>query len=86
MINWLVRLKNKAFWVAIIPMILLLVQKILAMFGIAWDSGSVANQLVDAVEVLFVILGLLGVVNDPTTTGITDSSRAMTYTKPNPDK
>ena len=86
MINWKVRIKNKAFWIAIIPMVLLLAQKILFAFGIMWDSDAVARQIIDIIEVVFVILGLLGIVNDPTTTGISDSSRALTYTTPNADK
>ena len=86
MINWKVRIKNKAFWIAIIPMVLLLAQKILSAFGIMWDSDAVARQIIDIIEVVFVILGLLGIVNDPTTTGISDSSRALTYTTPNADK
>lgn len=86
MINWKVRIKNKAFWIAIIPMVLLLAQKILSAFGIMWDSDAVARQIIDIIEVVFVILGLLGIVNDPTTAGITDSSRALTYTTPNADK
>ena len=32
-INWIVRFKNKAFWVALIPAILLLVQVVAAVFG-----------------------------------------------------
>lgn len=32
-INWTVRVKNKAFWVALIPAVLLLVQVVAAVFG-----------------------------------------------------
>ena len=33
MINWKVRLRNKAFWLAFIPAALLLVQTVAALFG-----------------------------------------------------
>ena len=33
-INWIVRIKNKAFWVALIPAVLLLIQVVAAVFGI----------------------------------------------------
>ena len=32
-INWIVRIKNKAFWLALIPAVLLLIQVIAAPFG-----------------------------------------------------
>ena len=32
MINWIVRIKNKSFWLAIIPAVLLLVQHVAAVF------------------------------------------------------
>ena len=32
-INWLVRIKNKSFWIALIPAVLLLIQVIAAVFG-----------------------------------------------------
>ena len=39
---------------------------------------------VAAVDALFAVLVILGVVVDPTTEGLGDSDRAMTYTKPAP--
>lgn len=82
MINWNVRLKNKAFWVAIIPAALLLVQVIAAVFGFTLDLGDLGNKLLDVVNALFVVLALLGIVTDPTTAGVTDSAQALTYTEP----
>lgn len=82
MINWKVRIKNKAFWVAIIPAALLLVQVIAAVFGFTLDLGDLGNKLLDVVNALFVVLALLGIVTDPTTAGVTDSAQALTYTEP----
>ena len=81
-INWKVRVKNKTFWISIIPMVLVLLHQILKLFGVDFDFTSISNQLVDIVETVFVILGLLGVVVDPTTKGIGDSRRALRYNSP----
>lgn len=81
-INWLVRAKNKAFWIALIPAILLLVQVVAAVFGIEIDLGDLGNKLLAVVNAVFGVLTVLGVVTDPTTSGITDSEQALTYTEP----
>ena len=85
-INWTVRIKNKAFWVTIIPAVLLLAQQICAMFGIELNIAGVSNQLVSIVGTVFGILALIGIVNDPTTSGMSDSKQAMTYEAPKKDK
>lgn len=38
-INWKVRIRNKTFWVSLVPAALLLIQVIAAVFGIALDFG-----------------------------------------------
>ena len=81
-INWKVRIKNKTFWVAIIPAVLLLVQVVAAAFGITIDLGEMGNKLLDVVNAAFGVLAILGIVTDPTTQGISDSQRALTYTEP----
>lgn len=82
-INWIVRIKNKAFWIAFIPAILLLIQTIAAVFGYTLDLGDLGNKLLDVVNTTFSVLVILGVVTDPTTAGVGDSKQAMTYTEPN---
>ena len=86
MINWRVRVKSKAFWVAIIPAILLLVQVVAAVFGYALDLGDLGNRLLAVVNAVFAVLAILGVVVDPTTAGVSDSARALTYTRPGVDE
>lgn len=81
-INWTVRLKNKAFWVSIIPATLLLVQVVAAVFGITIDLGELGNKLLEVVNAAFGVLTILGIVTDPTTKGISDSDNALTYTEP----
>lgn len=85
-INWTVRLKNKAFWVAIIPAVLLLAQQICALFGVELNIAGLSDQLIAIVGTAFAILALVGIVNDPTVESLSDSAQAMTYTKPKNDK
>lgn len=82
MINWKVRLKNKAFWLSIIPAALLLIQVIASVFNIGLDMTGLSEKLLDVANAAFAVLAILGVVNDPTTPGIADSDQAMTYTEP----
>ena len=77
-INWKVRIANKTFWLSLIPAALLLVQ----VFGFTLDLGELGNKLLEVVNALFAVLAILGVVNDPTTAGVADSQRAMTYVVP----
>ena len=84
-INWTVRAKNKAFWVALIPAVLLLVQVVAAVFGFTLDLGDLGNKLLAVVNALFAVLSILGIVVDPTTAGVGDSQRALTYTEPKVD-
>lgn len=81
-INWTVRLKNKTFWLSLIPALLLLVQVVVAVFGVELDLGDLGNRLLAVVNAVFAVLTILGVVTDPTTTGVSDSTQAMTYTEP----
>lgn len=81
-INWKVRAKNKLFWLAIIPALLLLIQTSAAVFSIEIDVGSLGNKLLDVVNAAFGVFAILGIVTDHTTKGISDSSQAMQYNKP----
>lgn len=82
MINWKVRIKNKYFWLAIIPAVLILIKAVAAVFGYTLDMGDLNQKLLEVVEAVFVCLSILGIVNDPTTEGIDDSKLAMTYEEP----
>lgn len=81
-INWKVRIRNKNFWLALIPAVLLLVQACAAPFGYAWDFGVLGAQLAAFVNALFAVLAILGIVADPTTEGMGDSEQALSYEKP----
>lgn len=84
-INWKVRIKNKNFWLTIIPALLLLVQVVASVFGFKLDLGDLGNRLLAVVNSAFAVLSLLGIVTDPTTKGVADSAQAMTYDKPKDD-
>lgn len=85
-INWIVRVKNKAFWMAIIPAVLMLVQAILQIVGIDFDYSEISMRLTGVVEAVFVVLMILGVVTDPTTKGLNDSIQALQYAEPKNDR
>lgn len=73
-INWAVRLQRKSFWVALIGLLVILSQQL----GIKVFPDNVA----DITNTVLAIGVLVGIINDPTTAGLTDSTRAMEYTEP----
>lgn len=81
-INWKIRIKNKAFWVSLIPAVLLLAQVVANVFGYVIDLGDLGNKLLAVVNAVFAVMSIMGIVTDPTTAGITDSTQALTYTEP----
>ena len=85
MINWTVRFKNKTFWLAVIPAMLLLIQTVAAVFGYTLDLGELGDKLLAVVNAVFGVLVILGVVTDPTPSGVSDSAQAMTYETPRKD-
>ena len=80
--NWKVRIKNKTFWLTVIPAVLLLIQVVAAVFGYTLDFGDLGNKLLAVVNAVFALRAILGVVNDPTTAGVADSTQALTYLEP----
>lgn len=84
-INWNVRLKNKNFWLALVPALALLFQAFADIFGIKLEFGQTIDKVLVFINVLFAFLVLVGVVNDPTTSGLSDSTRALDYDEPNAD-
>lgn len=84
MINWKVRIKNKFFWLALVPAVLVLIKSVATVFGYDLELGNLSQELIDVIEAAFLVLSILGIVNDPTTAGIQDSTLAMTYDEPKP--
>ena len=81
-INWSVRVRNKTFWLAVIPAALLLLQAVGEALGFPLELGDLGDKLLGVVNALFALLALLGVVNDPTTQGVGDSQQALGYQVP----
>ncbi len=80
-INWKVRIKQPAFWIATIPVVITFIYAILALVGVTPSITEYVAQ--NAFIAIVAVLAQLGIVVDPTTKGINDSDRAMSYEKPN---
>lgn len=76
-INIQARLKNKIFLISMSVLLISIIYKVLSLFGIAPSVDE--NAILEVVSMVVDFLALLGVVVDPTTKGINDSERAMTY-------
>ncbi|WP_223587807.1 phage holin [Neobacillus bataviensis] len=88
MINWKVRFRNKNWVIAFISQLMIVAQLVLAglnSLGITdfQLSNTIQNSILTLVNAIFVILSMLGLVQDPTTKGFGDSERAMNYKDPN---
>ena len=79
-INWKVRFKNKTWLTSFLALVVSFVFDLLAMF----DVFPVVTQsmVMQLVNIALMVLGAVGVVADPTTPGVSDSTRAMTYVEP----
>lgn len=81
-VNWRVRIRNKAWWLAMVPALLLLAQAVGSLFGYKWDFVVLNQQIAAVINAAFTVLALMGIVNDPTTAGLKDSTQAMGYAEP----
>lgn len=79
-LNLKVRFKNKVFVVAFAAAVLAFIYQLLGMFGVV--PGVTQDEIMQVITMLLDILVMLGVLVDPTTKGVTDSDRAMTYDEP----
>lgn len=75
MINWKIRFKNKTFLLTFIPTVLSLIYNCLGVAGIVPTISQ--DALTEIILTLINILVALGIVVDPTTTGISDSDRVL---------
>lgn len=82
-INWKVRAKNPYFWIGLIAVVLASIgvsAESLTSWGILCEQISILIQNPFALGCVFV--AILGYINDPTTSGLTDSKQALQYNKP----
>lgn len=76
-INWRVRFKNKTFLVTFVIFIIASIYTVLGMFDVVPTISE--DEATNYVLLLIEFLGAVGIVVDPTTDGVTDSDRALTY-------
>lgn len=74
-IDWRTRLGNKAFWLALVPAVLVLVQFVLEAAGLDFDATALEGRALDLVNAVFTLLAILGIVMDPTTKGFPDGTQ-----------
>ena len=80
-INWKVRVKEPAFWIATIPVMITFAYSVFAFAGF---TPSITQDTVQNLFIALVaLLAQFGIIVDPTTKGVNDSDRAMTYNEPN---
>lgn len=85
-INWKVRAKNKMFWLALVPAVLLIAQIVTGWFGIDVAAELIGVEAEKMINAVFGLLVLLGIINDNTVTGLSDSKQALGYKKPKDNK
>ena len=76
-INWRIRFKNKVWLLTFIGTIVAFAYQVCSIIGIVPKLAE--DQVMDFVKILLTFLVGLGVIVDPTTTGTSDSERALTY-------
>lgn len=79
-INWKVRFKNRVWLSMFLSLIIGFVFNILKLFDVV--PVVTENTILNAVNQVLTFLGLIGVLVDPTTAGLDDSERAMSYEEP----
>lgn len=83
-INWKVRLKNKTWLLAFAGAIVAFVYQILGMLGVVAPIAE--DNVTQVIGLLVNLLVALGIVQDPTTAGMSDSNRALSYSEPKKEK
>jgi phi LC3 family holin len=88
LVNWGVRFKNKAWVIAFLSQLMIAAQIVLEglnRFGLTTFrlTEELQNEILILVNGIFMILAMLGIIQDPTTKGYRDSKRAMEYKNPN---
>ena len=82
-INWKIRFQNKTFLTGLISLVVVFIYDLLQLLEIA--PAVTQSAVMQVAEGILTILGMLGVIADPTTAGLSDSKQALTYTSPNQD-
>lgn len=79
-VNWIVRFKNKIWLASFLAFVVSTIYTTLGMFDVA--PAITQDNVMQIISAVLQLLGLLGIIVDPTTPGLSDSERAMTYVEP----
>ena len=79
-LNWKVRFKNKVWLGSFLSLVVGFIYSMLALFDVF--PTVTQNLVIQLLNQVLTFLGLIGVIVDPTTAGLSDSERAMTYEEP----
>lgn len=79
-VNWKVRFKNGPFLVGFFSLIISFAYAMLELFDVFPSLQE--STVMDIIMKVLYVLGLMGVITDPTTAGLGDSKRALSYEKP----
>ena len=82
-INWKIRFQNKTFLTGLISLVVVFIYDLLQLLGIA--PVVTQSAVMQVAEGILTVLGMLGVIADPTTAGLSDSKQTLTYTSPKQD-
>ena len=82
-INWKVRFTNKTFVVAFVTAMVSFIYQLLALFEIVPAVSQ--DNVMQIIMIVVNLLVTLGIITDPTTAGVCDSSQALNYSKPKKD-
>ena len=82
-INWKIRFQNKTFLTGLISLVVVFIYDLLQLLEIA--PAVTQSAVMQVAEGILTILGMLGVIADPTTAGLSDSKQALTYPAPTQD-
>lgn len=82
-INWKVRFQNKTFLTGLISLVVVFIYDLLQLLEIV--PTVTQSAVMQVAEGILTILGMVGVIADPTTAGVADSKQAMTYDAPKQD-
>lgn len=79
-LNWTVRFKNKVWLASFLAFVVSTIYTLLGMFDVM--PAITQDSVMQVISAVLQLLGLLGVIADPTTPGVNDSARAMNYIEP----
>lgn len=78
-INLQRRLKNKAFWISMVGLVVGFIYQLLGIFGVVPSVSQ--DNVIQIVGIILNMLGMLGVLVDPTTPGVSDSTNVLNDVK-----